>query len=191
LERTLREAVQNPRIFSRTALAKRKAQQSSDATRINDYARDAYVPSAADFQRLQRYAQAKRLVYEKAYKKIRHKIFAHSGVVSRQRSDELFAKTNISELQRLVLSLSELHETLWQLYINGRKPTIRRSEYSVSSLRLRASRNDHHVPLVQEKIVEETFNFLESYKTEVQQTVPRERAKKRAARKQKKVPGTI
>ena len=168
LERLLREAVQNPGIFSRTALARRKAQQSPGATWINDYVRDAYVPSAPDFQRLQRYAQAKRLVYEKAYEKIRHKIFAHSGVVSRQKSDELFSKTNIRELQRLVLSLSELHEMLWQLYIDGRKSAIRRSQYSVSSLRRRASRNDHHVPSAQERIVEETFNFLESYKTEVQ-----------------------
>jgi hypothetical protein len=164
LERLLREAAQNQRIFSRTALARRKAQQSPGATWINDYVRDAYVPSTADFQRLRYYMQAKRSVYEKAYAKIRHKIFAHSAVASRQKSDELFAKTNIRELQRLVLSLSELHERLWQLYINGRKPAIRRSQYSISSLRRRASRSDHHVPTVQEKIVEETFNLLESCK---------------------------
>src|SRR5207247_3508553 len=77
LERLLREAVQNPRIFFRTALARRKAQESPGATWINDDVRDAYVSSAPGFQRLQRYAQAKRLVDEKAYEKIRHKIFAH------------------------------------------------------------------------------------------------------------------
>lgn len=181
LERLLGEAVQSPKIFSRTALAKRKAQQSPGATWINEYAKDAYVPDPADFQRLRRYAQIKRLVYEKAYEKIRHKIFAHSGVVSRQKSDELFSKTNIMELQRLVLSLSELHESLWQLYINGRKPSIRRFQYSIASLRQRAFRKDGHVPSVQETVVDETFNLLESYKTEFQQTAVRERPEKRVA----------
>jgi len=175
LDRLLREAEKNPTIFSKAALARRKTKQSPGATWINDYVRDAYVPTAKDFQRLQRYVLTKRLIYKKAYEKIRHKVFAHSGIVSTQKSDELFAKTNIIELQRLVLSLSELHEALWQLYVNGRKPAPRRLQYSISALRRRAAKKDHHALSVQERIVEETFRFLELYKTEVPKTVQAEK----------------
>lgn len=164
LDRLLREAIQHSTIFSKTALAKRKAKQSPGATWINDYVKDAHIPSGTDFRRLQRYAKKKRTVYEKAYEKIRHKIFAHSGVVSRQKSDELFSKTNVHELQRLVLSLNELHEALWQLYINGRRPVFRRIVYTIAALRRRASKSDRHIPSVQESIVKEAFDVLALYK---------------------------
>jgi len=164
LDRLLREAIQNPAIFSKSALAKRKAKQSPGATWINDYVKDAYVPTKADFQRLRRYAIKKRTVYEKAYEKIRHKIFAHSGAASRQKSDELFSKTNLHELQRLVLSMNELHEALWQLYINGRRPLFRRIAYTIAALQRRAAKKDHHSPSVQESMVQETSNVLAVYK---------------------------
>lgn len=166
LERLLREATLHPGIFSRTALAKRKAKQSPGATWINGYVAGAYVPAKSDFRRLQGYARKKRSVYEKAYEKIRHKIFAHSGIASKQKSDALFSKTNIRELQRLVLSLTELHEALWQLYVNGIKPSFRRPIHTIRALRRRAGRKDHHAPTVQELVVKQTFDLLESLKAE-------------------------
>ena len=115
LERLLREASENPAIFSRKALAQRKSKQSPGANWIKGYVQGAYVPTRNDFARLQRYAAGKRAIYERAYKKIRHKVFAHSGISSSAQSDALFAQTNIRELQRLVLSLIALYESLWQL----------------------------------------------------------------------------
>jgi hypothetical protein len=163
LERLLREATQNPSIFSRRALAQRKAKQSPGATWIKDYVREAYVPSKTDFARLQRFAAAKRTIYERAYQKIRHKIFAHSGISSRTQSDALFAKTNVRELQRLVLALGQLHEALWKLYVNGTKPEIGRSTYTISALRKLAQKGDRHIPSIQEAIVKDTYDVLALY----------------------------
>jgi len=160
LERLLREATNNPSIFSRGALAQRKSKQSPGATWIKDYAREAYVPSDSDFTRLRRYAGVRRATYQRVYQKIRHKVFAHSGISSRTQSDALFANTNVHELQRLVLSLGELHEALWQLYVNGRKPVFRRPTYTISALRRLARRTDRHIPSIQEAIVTDTYDVL-------------------------------
>jgi len=52
LDRLLREAIQHPTIFSKMALAKRKAKQSPGATWINGYVKDAHIPSRTDFRHL-------------------------------------------------------------------------------------------------------------------------------------------
>ena len=163
LDRLLREATQNPSIFSRRALAQRKSRQSPGTNWIKDYVQDAYVPSRKDFARLQRFASGKRKVYERVYQKIRHKVFAHSGISSRTQSDALFAKTNIRELERLVVSLGQLYEALWQLYVNGRKPVIQRPAYTVAALRRLGRRRDRHIPSIQEAMVNETYAVLALY----------------------------
>jgi hypothetical protein len=163
-QRLLDTANSNRQIFSRPALANRKRLGGLDAPSAIVYAADAHVPSDADIRRMHLFAQRKRRVYKKAYAKIRHKIFAHSGIISAPQSAALFAKTRIRELQGLVLSLREFHEALWQLYVNGHKPTMRRQISSVVALRKRAARKDRHVPLLHEKVVHEAFELLMSIK---------------------------
>ncbi|MFM9843604.1 MAG: hypothetical protein ACKVOI_11605 [Dongiaceae bacterium] len=165
LEAILLIVEKNPGIFSRPSLARRKAQQSPGAPWIDEYVQNAYVPDVSDFRRIRRFAQSRRSVYDKAYKKIRNKVFAHSGIATRLQSDELFGSTKIGELQRLVLSLRNLQETLYQLYMNGRKPQAMKVRYGVTALRRAASRNDHYSLPVQERIVVEAFKLLRSLST--------------------------
>lgn len=160
LERLLREATQNITIFSRRALTQRKERQSHGAEWIENFVRGAYEPTRKDIARFQRYVASKRAIYERVYRNIRHRVFAHSGITTRAQSDALFSRTNIRELQRLVLSLGELYETLWQLYVNGRRPVIRRSIYTVAALRKLGGKGDGHIPSIQEAIVKDTYEVL-------------------------------
>jgi hypothetical protein len=149
-------AVNNQRIFSRAALAARKRKTSPGATWIKQYVRDASIPTSSDFDRVSRYVTVRVKTYGLTYKKIRHKIFAHAGAITDQGRDELFSGTKIAELERLVVSLCEVHEVLWQLLENGRKPVFRRSQYTVKSLYFEATKKKKYSRSVAEQVVYET-----------------------------------
>ena len=60
-----------------------------------------------------------RRVYEKGYKDIRNRIFAHRGLSSREEITALFAKTSPNQLKDLFKFLSSLRLALWAAYENG------------------------------------------------------------------------
>lgn len=153
IDRLLSEAAQNPQIFSR----------------VRQSGREAYVPTPNDFRRLSRYVARKRKIY-KAYGRIRNKVFAHNDAQSSQKRDALFGKTQLGELQRLVLSLRAFHEVLWQLYHNGRKPTIRVGKYSVHSMTQDISELPLNAPLEQQ-VFAQTCRTLGFYVAGAQQSV--------------------
>lgn len=64
--------------------------------------------------------------YEKTYRPLRRKVFAHRAVAIQTEVAGLFAKTNRRELRELLVFLNRLHETLWETYHNGHKPILRR-----------------------------------------------------------------
>ena len=162
INRLLREGSQNPQIFSRASLAARKRQLSPGASWIRSYAKDAYVPTNNDFHRLARYVAAKRKIYERAYEDIRHKVFAHSGAGSNEKKIRLFSKTQLGELQRLVLSLRAFHEALWQLHFNGVRPTIKIGKYSVNSMSRNILKVQCNAP-IEQRVVAETHAVLGFY----------------------------
>lgn len=125
LNRLLQIATQNPSIFSKGALEKRKLPQAGKHTA--DFMRTAYIPKERDFQRLQKYADKQRTIYNARYLDLRNKLFAH-----RERVDltTAFANANIRRLGRLLVFLDQLQYALWQLFMNGRKPVLRPARHS-------------------------------------------------------------
>ena len=77
----------------------------------------------------------RRRIYENKYSDIRHKFFAHKEIADAVEVDELFAKTNVQELRRLVVFMQRLHEALWQLFYNGHKPVLKPMRHSVKRMR--------------------------------------------------------
>ena len=124
---------------------------------LSDYLRSKHELTRRDFRRLKGYVRKWRKVYETAYHPLRNKVFAHTEI--RVASSELFAKTNIREMQRMLLFLRQLHETLWELFNNGFRPVLRPQRYSVRSIRARPSRIGSSRN-VQETIVKEAEYFL-------------------------------
>jgi hypothetical protein len=122
--RLLRLAAKNPAIFSKVALRQRKEKDLANASHlVDDFMKDVKEPTTSDFRRLERFVEARRKVYEKCYKQIRDKRYAH-----KQRMDMsgIFARTNTRKLARLVTDLSKLHNVLWHWYRNGVRPRTSR-----------------------------------------------------------------
>jgi len=156
-------------IFSKEALAGRKRRGSANADEwLDEYLRDVYVPNAGDFRRLRRHVAKRRRVYEDNYRALRHQIFAHKEISAEEDVQALFGKTNVRELQQLLIFLRRLHEALWQLYHNGRKPTLRPARYSVKRIREQPS-PEHRGRALQERLTHEIEAFLRTAANEAQQ----------------------
>lgn len=149
-------------IFSKDALAERKRELSANADEwLTEYLREAYTPNGNDFRRLKRYVAIRRRIYEENYRPLRHKVFAHRSASDSANLGPLFAKTNIRELQQMLVFLRRLHEALWQLFFNGYKPTLRPARYSVNRMREQPSPEPSQHQL-QERLTHETEILLQS-----------------------------
>jgi hypothetical protein len=150
-------------IFSKEALADRKRKLSPNADEwLPKFLEEAYVPSGQDFRRLKHHVSHRRKIYERNYQPIRHKVFAHRGVVTHAEVGELFAMTNLKELRQLLVFLSRMHEALWQLYFNGQKPTLRPARFSVNRMLQQPSLAIGRAK-VQERLVHEASEFFKSH----------------------------
>lgn len=160
VDRVLGLAQKNRVIFSKAALGRRKqGNTTTPPAWLADYLRDAYEPKAADFRRLRGYVRKRRHIYETKYRDLRRKVFAHKEVTDPEAVAALFGKTNIRELQRLLAFLGSLHEALWQLFFNGRRPVLSPRRYSVRRMRDLPSPAERR-RAVQERITHEAEQFL-------------------------------
>jgi AbiU2 len=160
IDKVLGLAQQNLQIFTKQALGlRRQGTNSNPPEWLDEFLKQAYVPTAEDFRRLRRHVKKRRRIYEDKYRDIRHKFVAHKEISDSAQVDELFSKTNVQELRRLVVFLQSLHEALWQLYYNGRKPTLTPMRHSVKRMRDLPSPQGGR-DSVQERIVHEAEEFL-------------------------------
>lgn len=122
LDKLLRIAQDNSEIFSKAALGRRRQGNESEKPEwLEEFLRNAYEPTPKDFRRIRAYIRKRRKIYETNYRDLRHKVYTHKAM-SDAESAALFAKTNIRELQHVFAFLGSLHEALWQLFFNGRRP---------------------------------------------------------------------
>ncbi|SHM31668.1 hypothetical protein [Bradyrhizobium lablabi] len=144
----------NPSIFSKEALERRKRGSSRNAHEwIDAYMASVYVPKESDFRRLQGYVSKHRKTYVAKYQDLRHKFFAHKEIVDATLVSALFARTNIREMQRMLLFCLSLYDALWSLYMNGKRPILHPRKISVAKIRKGAgvsSSGAVHVRVVQE-----------------------------------------
>jgi len=162
IDNVLRTAQTNADIFSKESLEKRKRSGSANAAVwIDEYMKTVYVPTADDFRRLRKYVAKYRKIYDKSYKDIRRKIIAHKELSKHDEIDALYAKTNIVEIQKLLIFLNKLYQALWQLYYNGNKPILRQMKYSVKKM-VREELPKWKSQDVQQRIVADTVKFFTS-----------------------------
>ncbi|MCC6989682.1 MAG: hypothetical protein IT181_11825 [Acidobacteria bacterium] len=132
VDRLLKLAQSHTSLFSRDALQKRK--QGRDATApswLDAYMQNVYVPAPADFRRLRAHVKRHRRLYENSYKTLRDKYFAHTEIADETDVENMFSKTSKREIERLLLFLIRFYESLWHLYMNGHRPTLRALARSV------------------------------------------------------------
>lgn len=156
INRVLQLATQNPDIFSKTVLEKRKFAHAGKHTA--EFMRTAYIPKNRDFERLQKYVDKQRAIYNGHYLDLRNRFFAH-----RERVDltAAFANADLRRLGRLLVFLDQLQVALWQLFMNGRKPVLRPARHSGRRiLKSPLPKGLHRSQDTQEWITRETEKFL-------------------------------
>jgi len=124
-----------------------------------DYLKDAYVPKNADFRRIRGYVSKHRKTYVTKYRDLHHKVFAHKEITDATQVSALFARTNVREMQRMLLFCLSLYDALWELFVNGQRPVLRLLKISVDRIRKRAAVNRRSNE-VHERVVEEADSFL-------------------------------
>lgn len=161
VDKLLRIAQEQAIIFSKEAFEARKRESSANSSEwIDKYMNHVYIPTADDFRRLRKYVTKYRKVYEKVYRDIRHKLYAHKELSKPDDVQVLYAKTNIREIQKLLIFLNQVYHALWQLFYNGNKPVLRRMKYSVNSMRRREI-PQWEIRHIQEHMVDETEKFFQ------------------------------
>lgn len=134
VDRLLKLAQSQPSLFAREALRRRK--QGRDATPpswLDAYMQSVHVPVPAEFRRLRGHVKKHRQLYEKSYKTLRDKHFAHTEIADEADIENAFSKTSKREIERMLLFLIRLHDSLWHLYMNGHRPTLRTLPSSVKA----------------------------------------------------------
>jgi hypothetical protein len=124
VDRLFRSAQDTPEMFTRAALAGRK-QQAIGVAAAAAFARTAYEPVPSDFRRLRKNIKKHRGAYAERYAPLRNKLFAHKELSDGASISELFGRTNIREMQRMLTFLLSLYGALWQLFHNGQKPVLK------------------------------------------------------------------
>jgi len=171
VNRVLKIAQSHPDIFSRPALGKRKQDNLKTPPEwLPEYLEAAYVPKVADFRRLRTHVQKQRRIYNDKYRDLRRKVFAHKELTDPAAVSALFAKTNIRELQQLLVFFSRLYDALWQLFFNGRKPALVPRRYSLKRMRDRPSPPEIGRS-IQERIAHEAEQFLMAAASAPQQRI--------------------
>ncbi|MCK4820169.1 hypothetical protein KA005_30670, partial [bacterium] len=87
------------------------------------------------------------------------KVYAHKELSKPDDMQKLFAKTNVPEMQKLLIFLKRLYECLWELFHNGRKPVLRPMKYSLKAMR-KAEIPKWQSSHVQEHMVQEIEKFF-------------------------------
>ena len=121
----------NLAVFGRDALADRKREgKTPDPPWLNGYLDETYYPKRSDVERVRKHIARYRAIYERAFMPARHQYFAHRQAHGSAKVQQLFAKGKVREMWRLSAFLLQLHEALWELLHNGRRPVLRPIRYS-------------------------------------------------------------
>jgi hypothetical protein len=150
----------NRAVFSRKALRNRKQPTfAHDAVGLATYMSDVVAPHSGDFRRIAKQVRQRRVAYDRVYKTLRNKIFAHLELTERAQIDQLFSQTNIRELEKMTTFLTRLHDAYWEAFHNGRRLAVRPIRHAVGRI-LRRPRGARAVKRVHEEIVEHTRHVL-------------------------------
>jgi len=158
----LKAAERDIALFQRNALAERKRDgKATDPPWLPDYLNSAFYPTVKDFQQLRQKVNQYRKIYDRAIRPARNKYLAHRERHGHEEVQRLFQHGKVRDLWRLTTFLLQLHELLWQLLHNGRKPRFRPVRYSIRSIfDSKSSRTSVHEYMVHD--VKKLMQLIES-----------------------------
>jgi hypothetical protein len=130
-----------------------------DSAFAAEYASDKYEPTASDFRGLRTEVKQRRKVYVARFRDVRDKIFAHKELSGRDEMNAVLAKATIDDLKMIVVFLHALHDALWELLHNGRRPELRLPEFELPPTPAEPGRN--RTP--GEKVAREAAEFFAGF----------------------------
>lgn len=108
--------------FEKSSLGKRRIKE---AGKKPDYLSDlldrAYEPKQSDFSSLKKHVSRVQKIYEKHYRPVRHKIFAHKDSSHISDTSLLFIGTTKVNAEDILKTLYKVERVIWSLYTNGKK----------------------------------------------------------------------
>ncbi|MFH1033787.1 MAG: transposase [Pseudomonadota bacterium] len=122
-------------IFQKEALASRKRGEGTiDPPWLSEYLDSAYYPTIKDVKKIKAKVDEYRVVYERAIRPVRNKYIAHREKEERAEVKALYSNGTVGDLWRLTTFLCQLHEVIWELLHNGRRPVFRPVRRSVKAI---------------------------------------------------------
>jgi hypothetical protein len=121
----IKSCITDIQVFSKNSLQQRKLQNHGAEEWIASYMENAYEPTSSDFNRLKPDIKKFREIYEKFYRPIRHKIFAHSDKQYQSKTDDLWQATAAANIEDVLNFLEDFNLTIKATYLNGRKPELK------------------------------------------------------------------
>ena len=91
---------------------------------LETYMEDVYVPNSTEFQKLRGEVKTQCKLYEQTYGPIRNQVIAHKELSVIDDVSEMFQKTNINEIQKILIRLHQVRGVIFHLYHNGRLLSI-------------------------------------------------------------------
>ena len=150
-----------PQMFTREALSRRKL-----ALNLTDYDKwlpqfieEAHVPAEADFDYLRGQLATHRKIYNDKLLRIRDKWFAHREIGDKRLANELFAKTEVAELESMMTFITRYQHAFFDLFENGRRPLIEERVLTTNDLRAQVNVMDS-LYTIQGRAVMETQQFF-------------------------------
>ncbi|MCU8120428.1 hypothetical protein M2H59_21635 [Vibrio vulnificus] len=111
--------------FDRQNLKSRKMEgRVEEPDWLEGYLNSAYYPNQGDINRLKKHIETNKRIYQSNYKPIRNKMMAHKDFSKIGKGDELFGKTNITELEGVISFCNQVKLCIQEQYHNGRKIEI-------------------------------------------------------------------
>jgi len=111
-------------LFSKDELRNRKKPDILNNEDLEEYINKAYIPDEKDINILRGKLRKHRNTFNNIYRPIRNKIIAHNLLSHIDKSGELYEKTNIDEIESMLVFFNSLKQALYNLYHNGRKPDL-------------------------------------------------------------------
>ena len=122
VHRVIRMFINKHEQFNKDHLRERKLTHVSESNPVwlENYIDDAFVPSEIDLTKFRGEIAKRQRIYEDVYRPIRNNIIAHKDASFVGKSEELFNKTNIGEIEGMLKFLYQFDQVFFQLIHNGR-----------------------------------------------------------------------
>ena len=124
IKKVMTATLEHPELFSREALYARRLGDGPKPDWLENFITEAHEPTIKELQSLETKLQEWTDKFDQCYRPLRNKVFAHRALKQNAAVNKLAQKTNVNELEQLLLFLYDLTTTLEDMFNNGQKPEL-------------------------------------------------------------------